>query len=77
MHLRPHSKWFRDVVVILCSYEVVAITTHRVPTLTHLHEKYKIIGPVILAGLAFHFYQEDLMNAYSGKRRALTGAGGL
>lgn len=60
MPIRFHTHWFRDVVVILCSYEVVAITTRRVPTLTQLQHRYKVVGPAILVGLALHFYTEDL-----------------
>lgn len=58
--MRLHNNWFHDIVIVLCGWEVIALTTRRIPTLTSLHRKYKVIAPVILAGLAIHFYVEDV-----------------
>jgi hypothetical protein len=54
------THWFRDLVLGLCGYEILAITTRRVPTLTMLQARYRVLGPVIIAGLAVHFYIDDL-----------------
>lgn len=41
----------------LCGYEMVAIASHgRIPTLTKLNTRYRVIGPLILGGLVAHFY---------------------
>jgi hypothetical protein len=63
-------KWFRDIVIGLCSYEVVAIVTGRIPTLTALQKRYRVLGPVILTGLALHFYKVDV-DAHIALRRSL------
>jgi hypothetical protein len=65
---RLHKGWFRDLVVVLCGYEIVAITTRRVPTLTTLQNRYRIVGPAILVGLAVHFYMEDLQQLARARR---------
>ena len=44
-------------VALLCSYEVLAILSRgKVPTLTKLDRRCRVVGPVILGGLAVHFY---------------------
>ena len=52
-------KALRVVVATLCSYEVVAITLRKTPTLTKLNRKHPVIAPAILVGLAVHFYKES------------------
>lgn len=44
-------KW---AVAALCAYEVAAITTGRVPTITSLCERYPDLSKVMAAGLAMH-----------------------
>lgn len=45
------------VVVGLCQYEVAAILSRRkIPTLTRISRQHKWLAPVLLAGLAVHFY---------------------
>ncbi len=46
----------RLAVATLCTFEVVAITTRRLPTLSQLTRRHPGIGIVLLAGLAAHFY---------------------
>lgn len=43
-------------VASLCSYEVAAITTGRVPTLTALNRRWPVVGVGIVAGLTWHFH---------------------
>jgi hypothetical protein len=63
--------WFRDTVVFLCGYEILAITTGRVPTLTALQRRYRLLGPALFTGLAFHFYQEDVASLRASRRTAV------
>lgn len=46
-----HAKW---AVAVVCAYEVAAITTDTVPTVSHLCRKKRWLTPVVLAGLAVH-----------------------
>ena len=41
----------------LCGFEVVAITTGRVPTLTQLSARNRWLGPVLVVALAVHLYR--------------------
>lgn len=45
----------KAVVVAACSYEVAAILTRRVPTITALDKRYPVIGATIVTALAWHF----------------------
>lgn len=48
---------FNVIVAALCGYEVVAICSGRVPTLSMIDRRLKhTISPIILSGLAAHFY---------------------
>lgn len=47
----------RWVVIFGCSYEVSAIVTGRVPTLTQLSARYPALGPVLVVALAIHLYR--------------------
>lgn len=44
----------RGFVVLICSYEVAAVATGRVPTITSLSGKHRALGPVLVLGLAVH-----------------------
>jgi hypothetical protein len=54
------STAFKHVVLSLCAYEVAAIVTGRIPTLTALQKRYRFIGPLIVGGLFVHFYLDDI-----------------
>lgn len=45
------------VVTGLCAYEVLALTTRRVPPLTVISRRYRIIAPILVGGLAVHLYR--------------------
>lgn len=45
----------RVLVATVCSYEVAAILTRRVPTITALHRQRPEIGSAIVAALVWHF----------------------
>ena len=51
---RQVEKHLRYPVAILCAYEVLAIMTNRVPTISKICVKQKILIPVLLGGLALH-----------------------
>lgn len=51
-----HLRW---VTVALCSYEITAIVTEKVPTISRLSARYKWLGPVLVGTLTAHLYQED------------------
>jgi hypothetical protein len=46
-----HTKW---AVAAVCAYEVAAISTDTVPTVSHLCHERRWLAPVILTGLAVH-----------------------
>lgn len=41
-------------VAAVCGFEIVAITTGRVPTVTELCRRYPALKPIILAAMAAH-----------------------
>lgn len=43
----------------LCGYEVAAITTGRMPTLTALSARHRWLGPVLVAALAVHLARQS------------------
>lgn len=51
--LLARQKW---VAFTICGYEVCAIATGRTPTVTALCERYRWLGPAVLASLALHLY---------------------
>lgn len=55
-HAEPY---LRAAVAVVCAYEVVAITTHRVPTVSWFARRYPVAGAVVLAALARHFQPLD------------------
>jgi hypothetical protein len=46
---------FRLVVAVTCAYEVAAIVTRRLPTVSRLSFKHPVFGSVVIGGLAHHF----------------------
>lgn len=50
---------FRHVVAALCAYEVAAILSGKIPTLTALDRRARhVLAPVLIGGLAAHFWAE-------------------
>ena len=47
--------YLRAAVAAVCAYEVVAITTHAVPTVSWVARRYPVTGVIVLAVLAKHF----------------------
>lgn len=45
----------RAAVEIVCLYEVVALATRRLPSVSRLARRYPPVGAAVLAGLAWHF----------------------
>ena len=45
----------RVVVAAACQYEVVAITTGLVPTITSIDKRHPVIGLSIITALVWHF----------------------
>lgn len=45
----------RALVAIICAYEVVAITTRKVPTISRIARMNPLVRAVVLAGLERHF----------------------
>ncbi|GAW54760.1 hypothetical protein [Nocardioides sp. PD653] len=52
----PETPLTKAVVAGLCAYEVAAITTGRVPTITTLNRRHPVIGIGIVIALALHFW---------------------
>lgn len=52
----PETRETKAVVALLCGYEVVAVTTGRLPTITALHRRWPIVGAVLVVTLAIHFW---------------------
>ncbi len=48
------ERHLRYPVAVLCAYEVFAIMTNKVPTISAICWKQKILIPVLLGGLAVH-----------------------
>lgn len=51
--------YLRAAVAAVCAYEVVAITTRKVPTVSWVARRYPVTGAVVLAVLAKHFQPLD------------------
>lgn len=49
---------FRSLVVGLCQYEVTAIVTGKLPTLTKLSRKHRWLPVLLVGGLAGHLYRQ-------------------
>lgn len=51
---RQIERHLRYPVAVVCAYETFAIMTNKVPTVSKLCWKQKILIPIILGGLALH-----------------------
>jgi len=49
-------KW---VTAALCTYEVVAITTGKVPTISKFSSRHKWLQPILVGTLTTHLYRYD------------------
>lgn len=47
--------YLRALVAVVCGYEVIAITTRQVPTVSWVARRYPVAGALVLAVLAKHF----------------------
>ena len=45
-------------VAAVCGFEIVAITTGKVPTVTMLCGRYRWLAPAVLVALAVHLYHQ-------------------
>lgn len=54
----PETPATKALVALLCSYEVVAIVSGRVPTITAYHRRWPVVGAALLGALAVHFMPE-------------------
>lgn len=54
-YVLPLMRW---ATALLCSYEVAAIATGRVPTLTQVCGRRRWLGPVLVGALAVHLYRQ-------------------
>ena len=52
----PETPLTKGVVAALCTWEVAAITTGRVPTITALNRRWPVVGAVLVGALALHFW---------------------
>ena len=50
-------KHYPSAVALVCAYEVVAIMTHKVPTISRLCARKPALIPAVLVGLAAHLVQ--------------------
>ena len=55
----PETPTTKAIVCGLCVYEVAAIATGRIPTITALHQRHPLIGVVLIAALVVHFCTPD------------------
>lgn len=51
----PETPATKALVATLCAYEVAAITTARVPTITAINRRWPALGLAIVVSLAVHF----------------------
>jgi hypothetical protein len=55
----PETPATKALVATLCAYEVAAITSGRVPTLTALNRRWPAVGMALVGALAVHFWVHD------------------
>lgn len=51
----PETGATKALVCVLCCYEVGAIISGRIPTITALHRRWPVIGVVLVGALVVHF----------------------
>lgn len=52
----PETPETKALVVALCGYEIAAILTGRLPTLTAINSRHPALGVVLVGALAVHFW---------------------
>ena len=52
----PETNATKALVSVLCAYEVTAIVSGRVPTITALHRRWPAIGVALVGALVVHFW---------------------
>ena len=52
----PETSATKALVSVLCAYEVTAICSGRVPTITALHRRWPIVGVALVGALVVHFW---------------------
>jgi hypothetical protein len=52
--MTPPPTLMKWAVAATCGYEVAAIATGRIPTLTMLADRHRWIAPILVAALAVH-----------------------
>lgn len=55
----PETRETKALVMLACTYEVAAIGSNRLPTITALHRRWPILGAAIVAALTIHFFTPD------------------
>jgi hypothetical protein len=55
----PETRETKALVVVTCAYEIAAITSGRIPTITALNIRWPVVGFVILGALAIHFWTPE------------------
>jgi hypothetical protein len=51
MHL---PRLFRVVVAVACAYEIVAIATKRLPTISRVSDLHPAFGALVMGGIHYH-----------------------
>lgn len=51
----PETRATKALVAVLCGYEVAAIASGRMPTITALNHRWPVVGIVLVGALALHF----------------------
>lgn len=57
------AKW---AAAAICGYEVAAIATGRLPTVTRLCQRHRVLAPALLTALAVHLYWHPVPGAGAG-----------
>lgn len=52
----PETRETKALVSVLCAYEITAIVSGRVPTITALNTRWPLIGAAIVGALIIHFW---------------------
>ena len=52
----PETSTTKALVATLCTWEVAAIISGRVPTITALHRRWPVVGVALVGALAVHFW---------------------
>jgi hypothetical protein len=47
---------WRQVVTLTCLYEALALITRKPPTISAISKNHRVVAPIILLGLALHFW---------------------